>query len=66
MLSKTEFVEVKLVSMLGQEIGNVFAGQLKAGLQKIQIDNSFELQPGIYFVKIQIGTSTYTQKLIRE
>lgn len=54
-------VTVSVVNQIGQEVYNT---TVKSGIQKVQL-NTENLTPGIYFVKINNGSSTDSKKLIK-
>jgi hypothetical protein len=56
-------VSVSLISVTGGLIGNIYEGVSIAGNNTINI-NTANYTPGLYFVKLQIGTSEISSKLI--
>ncbi|MHC1707076.1 MAG: T9SS type A sorting domain-containing protein [Bacteroidales bacterium] len=57
-----EIVEVEILSVLGQQADEVFAGQLPSDNTVLQV-NRGDLKPGVYFVRLS-GSSVVTQAVV--
>ena len=55
-------VKVQLFNNLGQNVGTVHEGYLNAGKQQLQWNKA--LNPGMYYVSMQIGQGVLTQTLV--
>lgn len=55
-------VKVQLFNNLGQNVGTVHEGYLSAGKQQLQWNKA--LNPGMYYVSMQIGQGVLTQTLV--
>lgn len=62
--SKTD-AEIKLINSQGMVIKTVKSKNLNLGLNHIKFDNLDILPKGIYFIKVSIGGSIITQKVIK-
>jgi hypothetical protein len=62
-LSKQENVSMKVSNMLGQTVLTRKAQAFATGKSAVQLDVS-SLTSGIYLVNVQVGTKTYTSKVI--
>jgi PKD repeat protein len=56
--------DVALYDVFGRKVSSIFSGNLSAGEHQLPISKNEELAAGIYFVKLSIGESTFTKKLI--
>lgn len=59
----SQVVEINLLNQLGQQVKSVFKGNVKSGVNTIQIETS-DLSKGIYFVHLKIENQVITKKLI--
>lgn len=64
-LAETQYVEIQLINILGNEIKTLLNEQQNIGNQSIQFDVS-DLPSGIYFVQFKTANETINQKLIVE
>ncbi|MDX9906761.1 MAG: T9SS type A sorting domain-containing protein [Bacteroidales bacterium] len=55
-------VRIFIYDVAGQLVTSVYAGQLMAGYQTVEI-NTKDLAPGLYFVRTNIGPTHQTQKI---
>lgn len=62
-LPNEAFVTIKVFNLLGQEVAMVFAGRQPAGVHTATIDAA-KLGSGVYFYKVQAGSSSLTRKMI--
>ncbi|MDT8413672.1 MAG: T9SS type A sorting domain-containing protein [Vicingaceae bacterium] len=62
-LKSAEKVEITLLNQLGQELKNVFTGNMQPGMNTLTIETA-NLAKGIYFVSTLIGEQKITKKLI--
>ena len=62
-LKSAEKVEVILLNQLGQELKNVFTGNMQPGMNTLTIETA-NLAKGIYFVSTLVGEQQITKKLI--
>lgn len=62
-LTTAEKVEVTILNQLGQELKNVFTGNMQPGMNTLTIETA-NLSKGIYFVSTLIGEQKITKKLI--
>lgn len=62
-LTIAEKVEVTLLNQLGQELKNVFTGNMQPGINTLTIETA-NLAKGVYFVSTLIGKQKITKKLI--
>ena len=62
-LTTNEKVEVTLLNQLGQQLKNVFTGNMQPGINTLTIETA-NLAKGIYFVNTLIGEQKITKKLI--
>jgi hypothetical protein len=63
LITKTEFVTLRIYNLLGQEVITLVADKLTSGNYKYTWDAS-DYASGIYYYKIQTGKYTKTRKLI--
>ncbi len=67
-LAQNSSVTVKVLNQLGQEVGQVFAGNQQAGTQTITWDgrnaNGGAVQPGVYFVRVISGDKATATKVV--
>jgi len=61
-LKKEEFVRYRIVNLVGESVKTKTIGNLMPGNHYFEIRFD-ELPPGIYFLNLQIGHNTYTEKL---
>ncbi len=64
-LSSETNVSVTVFDMLGREVLNLFDGAMDSGKQNIRMDAT-GLNKGIYFVKFNLNSEVFTQKIILE
>lgn len=62
-LTSGAYAKVELLNMVGQQVENVFEGDLNAGTPKFDI-STLDLSNGIYFVKLTIDGQATSKKLI--
>ncbi len=62
-LTTAEKVEIAILNQLGQEIKNVFTGNMQPGMNTLNIETA-NLAKGIYFISTLIGEQKITKKLI--
>jgi hypothetical protein len=62
-LPNTDFVTLRIYSILGEEVATLVSQRLSAGNYKYDWDAS-NLSSGIYFYKIEAGDFIQTQKMI--
>ena len=62
-LTTNEKVEVTLLNQLGQQLKNVFTGNMQPGMNTLTIETA-NLSKGVYFVSTLIGEQKITKKLI--
>jgi hypothetical protein len=65
-LSKSETLQIEVLDVSGRNLGEIHRGKFDAGnhLIPLQTEN-LGLSPGIYFVRISVGTKTTLVKLIK-
>ena len=56
-------LNIRLVNLLGKEVISVYNGNVKQGNQEFTVNTS-SLEAGVYFVTIDNGTSSKTEKLV--
>jgi PKD repeat protein len=59
-----QYGEIEILNMLGQEVKNVFAGNLIAGENEYKTDIS-DLNKGVYTVCLKVGDQIYQQRLVK-
>jgi len=64
-LENSEIVRIDVLNNLGQRVQTTYSGSLAQGNHKISIKTT-DLKTGIYFVLVQVGEKTTTQKLVIE
>lgn len=62
-LTTNEKVEVTILNQLGQQLKNVFTGNMQPGINTLTIETA-NLSKGVYFVNTLIGEQKITKKLI--
>jgi hypothetical protein len=62
-LSSRNFVRVRVFDLLGREVATLFSGNAEAGSHESRWDAS-RCASGIYFVNLQAGTRSMTQKVM--
>jgi Secretion system C-terminal sorting domain len=62
-LTKNEFVTLKILSIQGREITSLVKNQLLVGQYNVQFVAQ-DLEPGVYFYKLQIGEHNEANKMI--
>ncbi len=72
LLSQNEQIELQLLDLLGRPVQTLYSGILEKGVHRIAmpksggIPASLDLPKGIYWLRLQNGKETLTQKLIRQ
>lgn len=62
-LTSAQEVDINVFNMLGEKVININVGNLSAGGHNINMDSS-TLNSGVYFVKVDAGTSTVSKKIV--
>ncbi len=62
-LTKNSSVGIEILNLMGQKVMDVSQGDLPAGTHSVYF-NSENLASGVYFVKVNTGTSVATQKFV--
>ena len=62
-LPQTEYVELKVYSLLGQEVATIFAGERNAGRHVISWDAG-AYASGVYLYRLMAGTRMLTRKMV--
>jgi PKD repeat protein len=64
-LPRTDNVSVEVFDLVGKKITTLFEGKQAEGAQQVSFDRTqYGLSTGMYFVKINIGNSGITQKVL--
>jgi hypothetical protein len=63
-LKSKQKVTVLITNLLGQTIDLIDLGEQSAGLKQIKINENGNYGAGVYFIKVQINSKVYTQKLV--
>jgi len=59
----SDFITLKVFSLLGEEIATLISEHLQAGSHSVQFDAS-NLQSGVYFYTLQYGSSRISKKML--
>lgn len=62
-LATTQFMQIDLMNINGQQLQNIYTGQLQKGIHTITT-NVHALPSGLYFLQINDGESLHTEKLM--
>ena len=57
-------VKIELFDVIGNQVETVYNGNLGEGTNNVAIKSASELTSGMYMLKVEIGTNTYTERLI--
>ena len=64
-LNNTEVVEILVFDILGKQVANIFNGKQSSGQHQFEINrNELGLMNGMYFIKMSVGNSTLTHKIL--
>lgn len=64
-LSRPETVVIQVYDMLGKELATLHNGIQQAGQQQVELNRgALGLNSGVYFVRMNVGNSAFTQKVI--
>jgi hypothetical protein len=62
-LHETEFITLKVYNIIGQEVATLVNGTLETGSYEVSF-NAENLNSGVYFYTLQVGSFTRTKKMI--
>lgn len=62
-LEGTQGIDITILNALGQNVKSIYSGKSNGGLNQVQFSTQ-GLPTGIYSVRLNIGTKTYTEKLV--
>lgn len=63
-LIEKQKVDVKIFDVLGREVSNLYSGELNAGEHQYAVSEKSSLVAGVYFVQLNVGSHSFTKKLI--
>lgn len=64
-LNNTEQVEILVFDILGKQVANIFNGKQSSGEHQLEINrNELGLMNGMYFIKMSVGNSNLTHKIL--
>lgn len=63
-MPSTSNVKIELFDVIGNQVETVYNGNLGEGTNNVAIKSASDLSSGMYMLKIEIGTNTYTERLI--
>ena len=63
-LIEKQKVGLKIFDVLGREVSNLYSGDLNAGEHQYAVSEKLSLGAGIYFIQLNVGSHSFTKKLI--
>lgn len=63
-LIEKQKVQLKVYDVLGREVNDLYSGELNSGEHQFAISEKSSLRAGVYFVQLNVGTHSFTKKLI--
>ena len=62
-LEGTQGIDITILNAMGQNVKSIYSGKSNGGLNQVQFSTQ-GLPTGIYSVRLNMGTKTYTEKLV--